>query len=236
MPNTKLPESCSDRGIDFSTVLASTVHDMKNSLALVLQQLESVIDRTQDTTLGNDIAHVHYEAQRINANLVQLLQLYPHQQNGQALNIEHQYLDEIIEEVVMNNELYLEQRGIELTQQGIEECTAFCDRDLTVNLLNDIVINAMRYTADKLVITAQQSKTGGVTLSINDNGPGYPQEMLDAVPTLGATQPNEDSRTGLGLYFAQQIAEAHERNGKKGYIELQNGGQLGGSVFKLVLP
>ena len=75
MPNTKLPESCSDRGIDFSTVLASTVHDMKNSLALVLQQLESVIDRTQDTTLGNDIAHVHYEAQRINANLVQLLQL-----------------------------------------------------------------------------------------------------------------------------------------------------------------
>lgn len=236
MPNTKLSDASSDRSLDFSTVLASTVHDMKNSLALVLQQLESVIARTQDSDVGGDVAHVHYEAQRINANLVQLLQLYRHQQNGQPLNIERQYLDEIIEEVVMNNELYLEQRGIQLTQNGIEECSAFCDRDLLVNLLNDIVINAMRYTADKLLITAEPSATGGVTLTVNDNGPGYPQDMLDAVPGLGATQPNEHSRTGLGLYFAQQIAEAHERNGEKGYIELQNGGQLGGSVFKLVLP
>ena len=222
--------------LDFSTVLASSVHDMKNSLALVLQQLETVVSRTQDVELSSDIANIHYEAQRINANLVQLLQLYRYQDSNHVLNIERHCLDEIIEEVVMNNELYLQQRGISVQLDGLENCAAYFDYDLIINLLNDIVINAMRYTADKLIITAEQLSNGGSVISICDNGPGYPQQMLAAVPAIQAAGPNESSRTGLGLYFAQQIASAHERNGKTGYIQLQNGGQLNGSVFKLVLP
>lgn len=222
--------------LDFSTVLGSAVHDMKNSLALVLQQLEGVMVQTQETGVGNDVAHIYYEAQRINANLVQLLQLYRYQQQHYPLNIERYYLDELVEEVVMNNELYLEQRGITIELLGIDDCTAYCDRELLVNLLNDIVINAMRYTADKLIIEAAQDADNSVTISVSDNGPGYPEQMLSVVPSIGATAPRDHSRTGLGLYFAQQIAEAHERNGKKGFIQLQNGGHLCGSVFKLVLP
>lgn len=222
--------------LDFSTVLASAVHDMKNSLALMLQQLESVVGKVENSELADDIAHIYYEAQRINANLVQMLQLYRYQQHHHPLNVERQYLDEIIEEVVMNNQLYLEQRSIHVQVDGVDDCVAYCDRDLVVNLLNDIVINAMRYTADKLYIGVHADGTGGVSIAVADNGPGYPSEMLAAVPPAGATAPTDSSRTGLGLYFAQQIAAAHERNGKKGYITLQNGGHLSGSVFKLVLP
>ncbi len=224
------------RQLDFTTVLASSVHDMKNSLALVLQQLEAVVMRVDDPELGSDVANIYYEAQRINANLVQLLQLYRHQQHSNSLNIERHFVDEIIEEVVMNNELYVEQRGINLSIDVSDNCPAYCDRDLIVNLLNDIVINAMRYTADSLSIEAESGPTGEVTIRVSDSGPGYPEHMLAAVPTLQAPQPQNSSRTGLGLYFAQQIASAHERNGKKGFITLQNGGHLGGSVFKLVLP
>ena len=46
----------------------------------------------------------------------------------------------------------------------------------------------------------------------------------------------QQARTGLGLYFAQLIANAHERNDKKGFIELKNNGHLGGGVFSLTLP
>ena len=43
-------------------------------------------------------------------------------------------------------------------------------------------------------------------------------------------------RTGLGLFFARIIAEAHTNDDKKGSIHLANGGVLGGSVFTLKLP
>ncbi|MGM0524756.1 MAG: sensor histidine kinase [Pseudomonadota bacterium] len=224
-----------NREIDFSTVLASSVHDMKNSLALVLQQLENVAEETQDLTVGPKVAQLYYEAQRINSNLVHLLHLYRYQQQNSSLNVDCHYLDEIVEELVMNNQLYLEQKAIALEVNIAEDCYVYCDRDLIINLLNDIVINAMRYTADKLVITAVHRHDGQVTIEIADNGPGYPEQMLDAV-TTALIEPNESSRTGLGIYFAQQIAAAHQRAGKKGFIELENGGHLGGSVFKLTLP
>ena len=43
-------------------------------------------------------------------------------------------------------------------------------------------------------------------------------------------------RTGLGLFFARLIAEAHVQGNRKGSISLSNGGALGGSVFTLKLP
>lgn len=222
--------------INFSTVLASSVHDMKNSLALVLQQLEEVSAQTQGSAVGSKVAQLHYEAQRINANLVQLLHLYRHQQQQTVVNIELHFIDEIIEELVLNNEFYLQQKGIELSLQVEQPCMAYCDRDLISNLLNDIIVNAMRYTADKLEIVASQQADQQVLIEVSDNGPGYPAAMLAAASNKASPLCADYSRTGLGLYFARQIAASHQRAGKKGQITLKNGGNLGGSVFKLVLP
>lgn len=228
--------------IDFATVLASSVHDMKNSLALVANQLEDVVAATQDSAVGNQVAQVHYETQRINAGLVQLLNVYRHQQQQMPLNIEQHYLDEIIEELVMNNELYLEQRNITLDVAVDDDCYSYCDRDLIIQLLNDIVINAMRYTADKLFIKATNNSVGGVVIEVADNGPGYPPQMLEESLTNSSAGHDvgdpvqTTTRTGLGLYFARQIAAAHERHGQRGSIRLQNDGHLGGSVFTLTLP
>ena len=46
----------------------------------------------------------------------------------------------------------------------------------------------------------------------------------------------EKGRTGLGLFFARLIANAHTKHNVTGKISLENGGKLGGSVFTLILP
>jgi hypothetical protein len=43
-------------------------------------------------------------------------------------------------------------------------------------------------------------------------------------------------RTGLGLFFAHLIANAHRNQQRRGFIELSNGGEFGGAVFRLTLP
>ncbi|NQZ04191.1 sensor histidine kinase KdpD [Idiomarina sp.] len=221
--------------IDFSTLLAVSVHDMKNSLGLLVQQLEDAASKVPDTETQGELAHMHYEAQRINTNLVQLLALY-RQQDSLQIESEKTYLDEVVEELVMNNRFYSESRSITLTADIADDIFFVGDRALITQVLNDVFINAMRYTADKLIIKAKRVADRGCSITIEDNGPGYPDSLL----ALNDLQPRyldmEGSRTGLGLYFARLIAEAHKYKGQHGYIKLENSSSLGGSRFTLYLP
>lgn len=221
--------------IDFSTLLAVSVHDMKNSLGLLVQQLEDVSSKVANTEAQRELAHMHYEAQRINTNLVQLLALYRQQDNLQ-IESEQTYLDELLEELVMNNRFYSKSRAIDVIIEVTDDIFFFGDRGLITQVLNDVFINAMRYTADKLIINAKRVADRGCSITIEDNGPGYPDSLL----VLNDLQPRyldmEGSRTGLGLYFARLIAEAHEYKGQQGYIKLENSSSLGGSRFTLFLP
>lgn len=221
---------------DFSTVLASSVHDMKNSLCLLIQMIEEVSEQVTDSSATEKMAKVHYEAQRINSSLMQMLTLYRENNDALPLNIDQHHLDELIEELLLNNELYLEQRGITINTDIDETATGWFDRDLVFHLLNDIIINAMRYTADKLFIKVEVSEDDECHITVHDNGDGFPASMLESA-VMPMQQLNvQQARTGLGLYFAQLIAGAHERNNKKGFIELKNNGHLGGGVFSLTLP
>jgi len=221
---------------DFSTVLASSVHDMKNSLCLLIQMIEEVSEQVTDSSATEKIAKVHYEAQRINSNLMQMLTLYRENNDALPLNRDQHHLDELIEELLLNNELYLEQRGITVNTEIDETATGWFDRDLIFHLLNDIIINAMRYTADKLFIKVETHGDGSCQILVHDNGDGFPADMLKSAAVPMQQLNVSQARTGLGLYFAHLIANTHQRNNKKGFIELKNNGHLGGGVFSLTLP
>ena len=52
---------------DFSAILASSAHDMKNSLCLLIQLIEEVSEQVPQGSATENMAKVHYEAQRINS-------------------------------------------------------------------------------------------------------------------------------------------------------------------------
>lgn len=61
----------------FDTLLASTVHDMKNSLSLLMNELEvmgSKLERSNENR--QTVSSLRYEASRINISLMELLALY----------------------------------------------------------------------------------------------------------------------------------------------------------------
>lgn len=221
---------------DFSAVLASSAHDMKNSLCLLIQLIEEVSEQVPEGSATENMAKVHYEAQRINSGLIQLLTLYRQQNDSLPLNIEEHHWDEVVEELLLNNEMYLEQRGIDVTTDIDDSAVGYFDKDLISHLLNDVIINAMRYTADKLFIKVMVDEHKGCQVSVLDNGNGFPNDMLKQAQMPMQQLDMKQGRTGLGLYFAHLIAQAHQRNDKKGFIELKNNGHLGGGVFSLTLP
>ena len=223
--------------IDFSSVLAAAVHDMKNSLSLLIQSIES-LDKTIESSndeAHNQLSHVHYEASRLNTGLVQMLSLYRAELSGLPINVDEHFVDDLFAELEGANSAYISQRKVDLTIKLEPGVSWFFDKDLIYLLLNDVLINAMRYGNQKIELSAQ-IEDNQLVIRIEDDGNGYPEYMLEQSNSDMANFNVSQGRTGLGLFFARLIAQAHCNHGNVGKIRLENGGKLGGSVFQVNLP
>ncbi|WP_372769448.1 sensor histidine kinase [Pseudoalteromonas sp.] len=225
-----------DNKIDFSVVLGASMHDMKNSLCMLLQSIDTISQSIEHTPQAqSEFAKIHYEVARVNSNLLQILALYRERNAQLPLNIEEHFLDDVIDELLANNELYITHKNIDVKCEVEEDLAWYFDADLISNLLNDILINALKYTTDKILISAQKI-ANRLVIEIQDNGVGYPESMLEKANNKMTSALLSQGRTGLGIYFANLIASAHINKEQKGSIQLANNSHLGGSRFTLILP
>ncbi|MDN4501325.1 HAMP domain-containing sensor histidine kinase [Alteromonadaceae bacterium BrNp21-10] len=223
--------------IDFSTVLASAVHDMKNSLCLLLQSIETLTDELGQSHPGavDQLASIHYEASRLNTSLMHILSLYRVGKDKLPLNIDEYFVEDLIDEVVATNQNYTANKNMTLEVQQPDDLVWYYDQELICALLNDILINAIRYSKKHILLNVSVEDSY-LCIRVEDDGMGYPQSMIDANLTDMQDFDISTGRTGLGLYFAKMIANAHTRADRNGIILMENGGTYGGSVFTLKLP
>jgi K+-sensing histidine kinase KdpD len=226
-----------DELIDFSAVLGSAVHDMKNSLCLIMQSIENLENSLVevDPLSRENLASAHYEAARLNTGLVQLLCLYRTRLNNLPLNIDEYDIQSVVEDLLATNKNYLNHKNMILEVSQSADLLWYLDADLIGILLNDVLINAMRYGQNKIKLSVY-TQNKQLIFKVEDDGPGYPQSMLEAHNISMQHCDISQGRTGLGLFFARLIAQAHIKAEVKGNISLTNGGSLGGSVFELSLP
>ncbi len=222
--------------VDFATVIAVAIHDMKNSLSLLMQSIEQISDTlpSEYKEASENLTSAHYEAGRMNTALVQILGLYRSSIDALPINVDEVFVSDLINEIVDSNTNYIKQKDINFSIVVDEELSWFFDRELIYLLLYDMVINAMRYGCKNLAINAG-IENQGLTVTITDDGPGYPESMLKTCELALVDHAISQGRTGLGLFFARLIANSHKNNGLHGSIQLSNA-ESGGSVFTLYLP
>lgn len=222
--------------IDFSFVLASSVHDMKNSLCMLLNSLEEVIEEssTENDAQTKRFSILQYEASRINSELIQLLSIYSVQNKTLVAHIDENFVVDTIEEQIARNDLLFKTQGVELTIDCDSDLAGYYDNDLIGNVVHNVLINAARYANTDIYVSAK-IKGGFLVVTIADDGHGFPDAMINAA-SLESDAHRDGSSTQLGLFFAAKIADLHKQNNKKGYIQLSNGGELGGGVFTIYLP
>ena len=222
--------------LDFSGVLASTIHDMKNSLGMVLNSLDEIVDPEAGKCrcTPEKVAQIQYEARRVNDNLIQLLTLYKVEKKQYIENITELPVADFLEECYLANKPLMEYRQIPLETECDDDLIWFFDRDLLIGVIDNVINNAMRYTRNRIKLAASE-EDGWLHIRIEDDGPGFPPHMLQAVDR----ETDLDFRkghTGLGLYFCSQVAALHVNQGREGYIALSNDGELGGGRISIYLP
>lgn len=224
-----------DKRLNFSGILASSIHDMKNSLGMVLSSLDEIVDREagECTCTPDQVGQLQYEAKRVNDNLIQLLSLYKLENGLYNANIEEIYVEEFLEESLLQVKPLLDFKGISGELDVDPDLMWYFDRQLMAGVIDNIVTNAVRYTRDRIVISATV-KEDYLVLSINDNGPGFPEKMLGIDVTADDGIDMISGRTKLGLFFVSMVAAQHTNRGKEGYIRLENGDD--GGSFSIYLP
>jgi len=221
--------------IDFSTVIASAVHDMKNSLGMLLHSVDELRGELPENIRGSQgFNTLEYEAQRVHGDLVQLLSIYRLQQKSLSAHIDEHFLPDFLDEQLARHQPLLEGLGMSLTVDA-EPVEGYFDQNLVGGILTNTINNALRYTRERIHVSARH-RDGYLVITVEDDGQGYPEHMLSAPLDHKQAVDFASGSTHLGLYFASQIAQLHSEGDRQGYIHLTNGGELGGGVFEVWLP
>ncbi len=226
-------------GIDYEVILTSAVHDMKNSLCLLQQSIETMAADPETAAAppshNAKLADLYYEVSRLNSGLIQVLAIYRDKKGQLPLTLSECFIADCFEELLVKNQIYCQAHDIDIEIDIAPDLAWYCDHNLISYLLADVFINALRYSKGKIKVSAYIADNQ-LIVKIADNGDGYPKEMLSAKHGTMADLSAKQGRTGLGLYFSHLIAHAHEVADKRGEISLTNGGKLGGGIFTLTLP
>jgi len=161
----------SREGLDFSTVIASTVHDMKNSLAMLTQTHNQWIRQMPEALLHTrEHGVIEYEFARLNGMLVQLLGLYKLGVNQLPLYPAYHELDDFIGAQLARHQEILDSRGI-AARGEVEafDLMGFFDQELVGSVVGNVIANSIRYARSALLIGARE-ENGELLLFINDDG------------------------------------------------------------------
>lgn len=218
----------------FSTILASSVHDIKNNLSTFL---ESIKQLRQKNALGEneDLQQLELEANRIHQGLMQLLVLYKVDQHSFMLSVDEYAAMDLLAEARIQQQSLLDLQHLELMTECKNDLMCYCDYQYTGQVLASMLNNALRYGYHRVLISADE-QDGYCVFSIEDDGPGYPQTLLVKNWQQPLTFDWISHHTGLGLYFASIIASLHRNDQRQGSISLDNQSRLGGARFRLLLP
>lgn len=220
-----------------SLLLASSVHDIKNSLGMLLNTLDAVIETTpiNSELQRHQFATLRGEAARINNSLIYLLGLYRLQRHELPLQIQEVYVADFLDEQIAANELLFSIRQISVQRDCDEALTGYFDAVLIAGIIGNVLVNAARYANKSICVSAVASDNGGVIIEISDDGPGFPEKMLESKDHTQRGIDFDSGSTNLGLFFAAEVAYLHRRGEQHGVIELSNLSP-NGSHFKLALP
>lgn len=235
--NTLTPASTEAIPLDFSFVLASSVHDMKNSVGMLLTTLAAITEKypPQDSEQAKFFSTLEYEAARINTELIQLLALYRMDEQKLLFEIDEQLVLDVIEEQVARNDTLFKTRQINLDIDCDPDLVWYFDNEMLGGVINNLLVNCARYSRKQINIKAN-IENDYLVISVADDGNGYPENMLQ--DSSGAANPVSftSGSTRLGLIFARKVLEMHKSKDRIGNLRLANGGPLGGGVVQLFLP
>lgn len=216
-------------------LLAIVSHDIKTPLASIqgtLETLESGRLGNLPESMHNMIGLSRQETKRLIALASDLLDIAKMESGKFVLDKHEVQLATLTQQAVLAVTTLADQKLI-IIHDMIDPCDIHIDGDRIIQVLVNFLTNAVKYSPPETKITLRNEITNdNVTVFIQDEGRGIPQDKLNSVFNRFEQIASTDHKigTGLGLSICKFIVESH-------------GGEVGvsseegvGSCFWFTLP
>lgn len=232
--------------------LKSPLASMRETIQLLLDKLPGELSEKQRRLLELNLQ----SAQRLSTMISNLLDLSRMEAGVLEYELKTADLPQLVRTAVEETEPLAQQKGLrfamDLPENGIP---LECDEDRIIQVLKNLLINAVRFSPNKADILVRvdsaaevpagipashretlraYGRAGYGLVAITDSGPGVPDEHKERIfekfhqVRQGKKMPGQGA--GLGLAISKTIVEAH-----RGTIWVEDN-PSGGSVFELLLP
>lgn len=194
-------------------LIANISHDLRTPLTMIKGYSEVMRDIPGENTAEN-IQVVIDETTRLSELVNDLLDLSKIQSGSRKSIFEEFDLTAAVEEVLRRYDAFTAHQGYHITFESDARVSVFADRGMILQVLYNLINNAVNYTGDDLSVAVVQTvQNGRVRISISDTGQGIAAEEIPQIWNRYYKVDKVHRRamigTGLGLSIVKGVLELH---------------------------
>ena len=213
--------------------IADAAHELRTPLTALRLQLQ-LAERAPDAA-ARDKAHADLReginrAVHVVEQLLTLARADPEAGSATRGPVD---LMELVQSTVHAHEVAAAERGVRLAMELRDApLVVFGDSRSLRALLDNLVVNALRYGASPVTVRTRRAGGAEAALEVEDAGPGIPAAERERVfDRFYRGEATAEGGTGLGLAIVRRIAQGHG-----GRIELLDGAGGKGLLARVTLP
>ena len=217
---------------DFITMVT---HDLKTPLTSIVGYTSMLMDlqRDEDSEARTFLDGIKVNAERMLSLTKNFLSAGRIDKHMFVIKPERVGIGSVIIDSMKAMEHQLKEKDISIEAEFPQDLPDVrVDKDYMERVLCNLISNAIKFTPleGKITIRAYRSADGRVHIQVSDTGVGIPQSELPLLFDKYYQGANKSAGSGLGLFIAKNIVEAHH-----GEITVES--QAGqGTVFTIRLP
>jgi signal transduction histidine kinase len=216
-------------------LMEDLAHELRTPLMSILVQIEAILDGIRDPDPAR-MGMIYHELERL-ARLLNDLQKLSEAENAQfSLRLKRTNMVQLTRSVYLSFLPIAEEKRVKLSFESVNvPCYALVDRDRMIQVISNLVSNAIKYTPAGGRVVLSVDWTADYTLiACKDNGIGIAEEdqpyVFNRLYRVDKSRSRFSGGVGIGLSIAKALAEAHH-----GRITLES--KLGeGSTFTVIVP
>lgn len=194
-------------------LLADISHELRSPLARLTVALELARKNTTGKGIGA-LDRIEMETERVNKLVGQLLALTRLESGAERVPPETVAVDELVHLVIDDANYEAKPLHKEVKAIQLEQCRVRGSEELLRSGIENVVRNAIRYTAEGSAVEVSLTcKLGTAQITVRDYGPGVPEAELQHIfePFYRVSEARERSSggVGLGLSIAERTVKLH---------------------------
>ncbi|MBQ9272817.1 MAG: HAMP domain-containing histidine kinase, partial [Mogibacterium sp.] len=208
-------------------IIANVSHDLKTPLTMIRSYAEKIIDISGDNPekRNSDLQIIISETERLNRLVSDMLTVSNLQSNNVEMHMETFDLVEAAKDVYESFNVLASSEGFEMHFHPCKPAYVVGDRTRMMQVMNNFVSNAVKYSGDNKYIDIKLSKSSKkVAFHCIDHGVGIPSDEIghvwDKYYRTSANHERGIEGTGLGLAIVKSLLNLH--NAKYG-VESEEG-------------